>query len=64
MCRPLNEGSHKHANGYGRRVIFVRARCPVPLTRHDFKWTSRVEGCSQKALAPLATLLCRYRGIE
>src|SRR4051794_11558683 len=35
---------------------------PMPLTRHDFKLVAD-QRCSQKALAPLAILPGRYRGM-
>jgi len=39
-------------------LIFIRAVVPVPLTRHNFRG-SPFQGCSQKALATLATLFSR-----
>jgi hypothetical protein len=40
--------------------ISISAKVLVPLTRHEFRSMSRIEGCSQKALAPLAIFLSRY----
>ena len=46
-----------------RSLICNCAQVLVPLTRHEFKTRRRIEGCSQKALAPLATFCSRSAAV-